>query len=679
MRSVLGSTKRSIIAVIVLAAIALLVSQTLPPVQFFNDQSTGMLDVHLLLELFAIVISVLVVTVSFHSLDQERRSSTNLVIFGFSIVAGCDLAHALSYAGMPDFITVSSPQKTIFFWLMGRTFEAGTLALISRHLVLPGSRNLWLWSAIALGIAIFWLGTAHISWFPETFIPGEGITHFKTGYEYALAMLNVVTALSYWQQADKNDQQRLYLLAGSCVVMSMGNVVLASYRTPADYADLFGHVFKVVAYIMVYRAAYVFAIREPYHKLQASERKQREIQEQIRALSDNLPNGMVYQLTVTPEGTPHFLYVSANIKHLSMNSITADDVLRDASRLYAAMHADDLPQLKAAQQQSAKDMSVFNVVVRILHPDGGMRYLRLCSQPRRRENGQVVWDGIAIDVTERECIEMELRKLNLELEQRVVQRTAALTQANSSLESFSYMVAHDLRAPLRHIDGYAALLEQTHGQHLDDQGRKSLGIIRDSTATMNHLIDGILAMSRLEHGPLCIGQVDLSTMSEKIGHELKLGDPHRNVELVIQPGLHADADPVLIQNVLTNLLSNAWKFTASQSMARIEVGMLNKASQTQDDYYGQNVFFVRDNGIGFAQEEMESLFDLFQRHPAHAHVAGHGIGLASVRSIIANHGGKVWAEGAPAGGATFYFSLPIVQHPHTHAQPAITTVSSTVH
>ncbi len=643
-------TRAAIIAICTVAAVALIVTLLLPPFQLFDAQDPHMLTVHLLFELFAVVISAQVVSVSFHSLELKENYSANLLIFGFALVAVCDLTHALDYDGMPGFIADSSTPKAIFFWLIGRTVEAATVALIACNVVLRGARWVWLLAAGMAAVLVIWFGTFHVDMFPATFQPGSGVTPFKSGYEYVLATLNSGTALLLWRQASQSRSPRRYLLSGSCAVMAMGGMVLAYYQTPSDFANIFGHVYKVTAYALVYRAAFVLAINEPHRLLQESEQQQRESQQQLRALSDNVPNGMVYQLLVLPDGRRRFLYISAGIERLSNNSLTAQDILHDADKLFSRVVEEDQPVLHAAQQASAARMSVFNVIVRIRREDGELRHLLLCSQPRALADGSTVWDGIVMDVTDRERIEAELRRLNTELEQRVAERTAALSQANRSLESFSYMVAHDLRVPLRHIAGFASMLQQDHAEKLDADGRRLLDSIIERREAMSRLIEGMLAASRMEHTRLNLTTTDLSELATHIAQDLAAVDPQRNVRFKIQSGMIASVDRILMKNVLDNLLGNAWKFTAGRTQATIEFG----ASDLPD----RRVYFVRDNGAGFEPRDADNLFSLFHRLQTHGQFAGHGIGLASVKSIIVSHGGTVWAEGAPGQGATFYFSLP---------------------
>lgn len=321
-RSHSDKTRTIVIAICAIAALALIVTLQLPPFQLFEAQDPRVLGVHLLFELFAVVIAVQVAVVSLYSLDRREKYS-NLLVFGFSLVAILDLAHALDYEGMPGLIAESSTPKAIFFWLMGRTVEATTVALIACNVVPRGARWVWLLAAGSAGVLILWFGAYHVDMFPATFQSGSGVTPFKSGYEYALAALNLGIAALLWRQASQSNSARRFLFSGSCAVMAMGGIVLADYRTPADFANIFGHVFKLAAYALVYRAAFVLAINEPHRLLQESERQQRESRRQLEALSDNLPNGVVYRLLVQPDGRRRFLYVSAGIERLQSHADSA--------------------------------------------------------------------------------------------------------------------------------------------------------------------------------------------------------------------------------------------------------------------------------------------------------------------------------------------------------------------
>jgi PAS domain S-box-containing protein len=225
----------------------------------------------------------------------------------------------------------------------------------------------------------------------------------------------------------------------------------------------------------------------------------------------------------------------------------------------------------------------------------------------------------------------------------------ALKKAYEDLESFSYSVSHDLRAPLRAMDGFSDELLEEYKDKLDDRGRDYLGRIRQSAQRMARLIDDLLNLSRLGRTKIARETVDLSEMARRIYAELQRAEPQRRVELTVTPGMTAHADPTLIRVVLENLIGNAWKYTSHHPTARIEVGV--------DRQQGEPIYFVRDDGAGFDMEYRPKLFGAFQRLRTDDRFPGTGIGLASVRRIIHRHGGEVSARGAVEKGATFTFTL----------------------
>ncbi len=261
-------------------------------------------------------------------------------------------------------------------------------------------------------------------------------------------------------------------------------------------------------------------------------------------------------------------------------------------------------------------------------------------------NGGMTFTAILRDVTAVREAESAIQALNDDLRHRATQ----LEHAYRELEAFSYSVSHDLRAPLRSIDGFAQVLLEDYAPQLDDEGQDSLGRIRAASQQMAQLIDDILGLSRLTRGELRRETVDLSALAGAVAGELRETDPGRAVTFRIADGLDADADPHLIRAVLANLLGNAWKYTGRHASALIEFGTLDT-----DD--ADRAFFVRDDGAGFDMAYVGKLFGAFQRLHSPKDYPGSGVGLATVQRIIHKHGGRVWAEGAVEKGATFYFTL----------------------
>jgi PAS domain S-box-containing protein len=284
-------------------------------------------------------------------------------------------------------------------------------------------------------------------------------------------------------------------------------------------------------------------------------------------------------------------------------------------------------------------------VIRQLRLDGSFFHGEVVSTPFQVA-GRPGSLTVVRDVTERHEAEARILALNAELEARVRERTRQLEDANRELESFSYSVSHDLRAPLRAIHGFAGLLAQRAGEGLDEQGRHYLGRIQEASARMGRLIDELLELSRLSRAALRPEALDLSRMAAQVVEDLRAGEPRRPVAVEIAPGLAARGDPAQVRVLLQNLVENAWKFTRPAAAPRIEVGREGEA------------FFVRDNGAGFDMRYVEKLFGAFQRLHAEEEFGGTGIGLATVQRIVARHGGRIWAEGEPGRGATFRFTLP---------------------
>ena len=284
--------------------------------------------------------------------------------------------------------------------------------------------------------------------------------------------------------------------------------------------------------------------------------------------------------------------------------------------------------------------------------DGTLFWANVVITAIRDERGVLVGFGkVTRDLTERKHAEEELRRAAAELEQRVIERTAQLEAANKELEAFGYSVSHDLRAPLRALDGFSKRVMTSAAARLDASELDQLQRVRAAAQRMSQLIDDMLNLSRITRSPMSPQSVDISALAHSIVDELRAADPSREVELIVAANLRALADPRQLRIALANLLGNAWKFTRKQAKARIEVG-----SSRED---GKLVYFVRDNGVGFDLAYADKLFFPFQRMHSSREFEGTGIGLATVQRIVRRHGGSIWVDSAPGRGATFYFTVEI--------------------
>ena len=355
-------------------------------------------------------------------------------------------------------------------------------------------------------------------------------------------------------------------------------------------------------------------------------------EQRFREMADAMPQ-LVW--TTTREGS---------VDYLSHRKEEFFGFVRDYAGFWdwgPAIHPEDREATAGAWKHAVESGGVFQIEHRLKKSDGVYRWNLSRGLPVIDPEGAVSkWIGTTTDIHDLKEAERNLNARSRELE-----------DANREMETFSYSVSHDLRAPLRHIDGFAAMLSKTAREKLDEQETRNLDIILDSAKRMNHLIDDLLSLSRLGRKELSWNVIDLDGLVRAVWQEQLLSHPTRAMKLKIGDLPQASGDRSLIRQVLINLLDNAIKFTGKRKKAEIEIGGEVKGDEV--------IYYVRDNGAGFDMKNSEKLFGVFQRLHSDSEYEGTGVGLAIVQRIIHRHGGRVWAEGKVGKGATFYFSLPI--------------------
>ncbi len=303
---------------------------------------------------------------------------------------------------------------------------------------------------------------------------------------------------------------------------------------------------------------------------------------------------------------------------------------------------------KIYTQKALKGES-FRIEAERYHKNGSLRSVVVGGGSVVLDNEVHAIFGVYLDISGRKWAETEIIKLNEELEEKIEKRTKELTLANEELTAFSYSLSHDLRAPLRRIDGFSQILFEDYNQSIGDQGKQYIARIRKATQKMSLLIDEVISLAKVSRTSLKITRVNLSDLAKSIINNLQSVDPSRNVEIHIQPDMITDADPTLMEIVLQNLFENSWKYTAKNIEAKIEFGTTDSS--------GLKGYYIRDNGVGFDEKYEKELFTPFRRLHSESEFEGTGIGLATVKRIIHRHNGIITAKGKVNQGATFYFTL----------------------
>jgi PAS domain S-box-containing protein len=644
-------------ATAVLVAMACLAAlMAAPPDTAMSSLVQGrMLGVHLVLELFAVVVAALVVAVSWNDFDGLGNPQASVMAGGFTVVATLDVMHALTYDGMPLFITASSTERAIFFWLAGRTVEVMILGVVAWG----GSRSLRrgpaMLGALAISLLLVVFGSYGLSWFPTTFVPGRGVTPFKAAYEVALCLADVAVAWLLLRAASEG-RPRMRLLAMSSVLMGIGELAFTSYLAPSEFQNLFGHVFKVGAYALLYRATFLESLRAPFEAMRESETR-------LRTLSANLPACVVYQVVLGHDGTRRFAFLSEALERV--NGLRPQDVLDDPAPLLAQFHHDDLRRFEVAVHDSLATMAPIDVRIRVRRADGEVRRMHIVAAPRRLGDGRVVWDGTETDVTEREAAEDAHRALEVELRQ---------AQKMESIGTLASGVAHDFNNVVGAILGNTTMAQQDLAVGDAAAVENSLVQIRKAAERARELVRQMMTFGRRQ-----LSQRRAQSLQQVVEESLAL------IRAGLPPGVAlvtdfpaepawAEVDATQIAQVVMNLCTNAWQ-AMRDSGGRIEL-TVSTVRLGGDEALARGLapgvhhrLRVRDDGAGMDEATRERIFEPFFTTKAIG--AGTGLGLSVVHGIVAQHEGVVEVKSAPGRGTEFDVWLPAAAPPPDGTAPPV--------
>lgn len=643
-----------------------------PGTQVFSNP-LDYLPWHTGLEFASVAVFAMVVALGWNLRDSARNNHMVLVAAAFLYAGLADFAHILSFRGMPDWVTPSGPEKAINFALAERL---GLLpGLLGVALLPPGHwSRLRCLAALAAGLAaaalVWWLGLWHPDWPPRIFVPGEGLTAFKVAAEYILSTAYFGVALLLYRRAQREDSGIHKWLAAAAWIQALAGLCFTLYADVTDILNILGHFYKTVAAWIIYRALFAAGVQAPFRALKEEEARleqlvgertgelqqillqSRKLTESLQVSEDRL------RLALRAARMNIFEYDPAtDLAHREgyINEVLCLPSETSGADFMAHLHPEDRPRFMALCEGLCRERPNYVFDYRFRLADGSYRWLADHAEALFDADGKMVrLLGVCCDISERKRNEMEIQRLNADLERRVAERTAQLQASNKELQSFTYAASHDMKGPLGRINAFSSLLEKHFGELLTGDSRMFLDIIRRNATRLTVLIDDLLAHARMDQRALDVQPVDLAAAVQSILNEKE--DDLRETGAAVKVSLPAmpvrvSAHPHGLSQVLRNLVENALKYSAGATPPSIEVGA---------DVEGGNCrIWVRDNGIGFDMDYHDSIFEIFRRLHTYEEFAGSGVGLAIVRKAVDRMGGRVWAESSPGRGAIFFVELPV--------------------
>jgi PAS domain S-box-containing protein len=626
---------------LVAASVAsLLVFGLFPGLQFTLLPPWGV-ALHTLFETSSVVLSVLIFAAGLYGFTRERSSNVALMCNVFLAVAILDFVHILSFDGMPDLITPSGNGKSLSFLLAARLLVAVAMLAIA---VLPWQRQISRAARVALlalSLAFALAVSAYGLYAPELaglfFQAGSGLTVITVALEYGVVLLNLAAAAAFYLRMRAPQPYPLGPFFAAACLMALSEFCLTLYSGASDQYALMAHVLRLAAYVFVYRATFVEMLDAPYRHLERARAELVENEEKYRLLFEN---SLDAYLIANPDGS----FQTANPAASTMFGVALEDLWRIGRD--DVTHDPALAQL--LEQRDRQGFARRELVMR--RADGSSFVAEVCSSAYCDSHGRKMSSTVVRDITEKRKVEEDMRALNASLESRVRERTAALEEANQDLERFSHVMAHDLRSPLVAIEGFAGLLQSSSANVLGDKQKHYLDKIRNSAGRMAEMIDALLELADVSRSSLKVEDLDLSGIVDGVLASCMSIEPDRQLTTRVQPAMALQGDRRLLTLVMAHLIGSAWKHTARNAGAEISIG-----AEPGGD--GSTVYFVRDNGPGWDPALAAKVMDRFGGPTGAGGFAPAEAVITSVRRIMVRHGGRVWGESVPGGGAVVRFTL----------------------
>ena len=629
-------------------------------VELFKSQLYGVMAIstylvfHNVVEFFSVMVSLSIFSLGWFAFDQNRDRHALYLSVAFLAIGLMDFMHTLGYSGMPALITPNNPNKSTQYWIAVRLFSA--MAFLSSAYIYPNQERRWLsktaimTSALAVVVVVFVSVTFFPDQIPTTFVQGIGLTPFKMVAEYVIIVLLVLATIAYWNRLARTGDRLIVYYLAAFVLCIFSEFVFSAYQSVFDTWNVLGHLYKVLAFLLIYKGIFVASVNRPYEELRLS-------RNMLSHIMNSVPQAIFWK--------------DRESVYLGCNRVFALQAGLDHPEDIVGKQDFDLPWgREASEGYRADDREVMerteakrHIIETLRQADGATIWIDTSKIPLIDKSGRVEGVlGVYEDITRRKQAEEDLVNINRHLEQRVTERTLELQQAKERAESadqiksaFLATMSHELRTPLNSIIGFTGILLQGLGGPITDEQKKQLTMVKISADHLLSLISDVLDISKIEAGQLTVAREEfslrvpilkvvqsISPLAEKKGLEL-------SVHLDDTVGTVV-ADERRVEQILLNLLGNAVKFT--------EQGGISIQCECEAGSY---VTTITDTGIGIREEDLAGLFQPFHQIDTglSRKYEGTGLGLSICRRLVELMGGRITVTSRVGEGSTFKFIVPV--------------------